>query len=70
MEQYNGKYYMFELTADAQALFAYDTYNAAVSAFHSTMASKMADGNLAWATVGVINEYGTVVKAERYEKHE
>ncbi len=67
---YTGKYYVFEISsAGATGVFAYDTYNAAVAAFHSNIASKMADASLTWATVGVMNEYGTISKVERYEKH-
>lgn len=67
---YTGKYFVAEITEGAQAIFAYDTYNAAVAAFHHTIASKMASETLAWATVMVLNEYGTVNKVERYEKHD
>ena len=58
-----------DATPTAKALFEYETMDAAKSALFSTMASSMANENIASVMCEIINEAGGVLKHERWERN-
>lgn len=66
------KYYLIDTCVlkdgtNPVAIMAYADKNQAISAWHYTMSSKMANENVVSAYVAVINEFGAVEKKERYD---
>lgn len=55
-------------SATAKALFDYPDIDSAKAALFSTMASSMANANIASVMCEIINEAGGVLKHERWER--
>lgn len=69
-----GRYLLVEVSRisgkNSQGLYAYDEEVPAVAAFHQKLAGAMKNETYEVETVMVVDEYGAMVKCERYEKHE
>lgn len=71
---YDGKFYLVEVTkyvdgtADAKAIYTYDTETEAIANFHSKMGGAMKNANYAFEMLHVISDYGVVVKTEYFER--
>ena len=69
------KYYVIEITTlqdntEIPGIFAHETPQAALSAFHSTLASKLADANVKACYCGVMTSGGAIVRQERFGETE
>lgn len=64
------KYYVIEIStmndgSEVPGIFAHETQKAALSAFHSTLASKMVDANVKACYCGVMTSGGAIIRQER-----
>lgn len=68
------KYYLMEVTTytdketEEKALYAYDTYNEALSPFHTKMGGLMKRENTNSELLVIIDDYGNVMRSEKYVK--
>lgn len=57
-----------DATPSAKAIFEYDSKDTATSTLFSTMASSMANENIKSVICLIMNEYGSTIKYERWER--
>lgn len=55
-------------TPTAKAIFEYDNKDTATATLFSTMASSMANDNIASVVCLIMDEYGSTIKYERWER--
>ena len=74
IDVYSGSYFVIEMSNDgsatAKAIYEYADLNAAMIAYHNTLASIRGNAAVKWGMVQVINEYGTESAKERFERHD
>ena len=56
-------------TPSAKAIYEYEDKDTATSTLFSTMASSMANNNISTVVCLILNEYGSAIKYERWERN-
>ena len=68
------QFFLVELTSyvdstkDSYGVYAYDTENDAVAAFHQKLSGAMKNANYAFELCQVVNQFGVVIKSECFER--
>ena len=58
-----------DASPSAKAIFEYSDKDTATSTLFSTMASSMANNNISSVVCLIMNEYGSTIKYERWERN-